>query len=114
MKTVHLAQSGIAVLLLTSSFCLAQTPAPPQNSTNPSSASSPSQREATQKPSTEAPTSSASQPSAASTPHQRETMKKPQSMAECMEAQAAHKPSLSKEDMTKACNEQMKGQKKDR
>ena len=74
----------------------------------------PSQREATQKPSTAAPETSTSQPADASTPHQREAMKKPQTMTECMDAQAAKKPAPSKDEMTKTCNEHMKMQKQTR
>ncbi len=96
-------------------LCGAQTPSPPANatnpSTNPSSASSPSQREATRSSANESPATE-SESSQASTPHQKVAVAgKTQTMKECMDAQSAKNSGMSKSDMTKACEQQMKGQK---
>ena len=97
--------------ILGAAACFAQTPSPPTSTTSPSSASSPSQRDATRSPAAESPATGGSQPSAASTPHQREAMGKPQTMKDCMDTQASTNSGMSKSDMTKACDEQMKKQK---
>lgn len=110
MKFTPITVTAALVGILGAAACFGQTPSPPDSTTSPSSASSPSQRDATQSPTTETPTS---QPSDASTPHQREAMGgKNQSMKQCMDAKAAANTSgMSAADMTKACQDQMKMQK---
>lgn len=112
MKITSISVAAALVGILGAATCFAQTPSPSESTTSPSSASSPSQRDATRSPAAETPTTSPSQPSDASTPHQREAMgAKNQTMKECMDAQVAKTPDLSKEDMTKACHDQMMMQK---
>lgn len=112
MKSTPVTVTAALIGIFAALACFAQTPSPPASTTSPSNASSPSQRDATRSPATEAPATSASQPSDASTPHQREAMGgKTQTMKECMDAQAAKNSAMSKADMTKACNDQMKMQK---
>jgi hypothetical protein len=111
MQTIRVAVGSALVGLLSSAVLVAQTPNPSQATTNPSAASSPSQRDATRSPAAEAPASSATQPSDAATPHQREAMaSSQQGMKTCMDRQAKATPEASKSDMTKACKEQMKAQ----
>ena len=113
MKLAPLKMTAIVLGLFAAATCMAQTPSPPASDSNPSAASSPSQREATRSPAAEAPATSESKPSDASTPHQHEAMAgKHQTMKECTDAQAAKNPSMSKADITKACNDQMKMQQK--
>lgn len=98
-----------AVAALGVATCFAQAPSPPASTTNPSNASSPSQRDSTRLPAAETPAESQSKPSDATTPHQRQAMaSKPHTMKECMDMQAAKNPDMSRSDMTKACNDQMK------
>ena len=91
---------------------------PQSNTTSPSSASSPHQRDAT---STNAPEASSTDntrstnPSAASTPHQQQSTKdtthmaSKQSMKDCIAKQQADNSGMSKADAKKACKVQMKG-----
>ena len=91
---------------------------PPTDTTSPSSASSPHQRDATSTKTPEAsPTDNTqgSNPSAASTPHQQQatgnktrTASK-QSMNECMGKHQAENSGMSKAEAKKACKAQMKG-----
>ena len=112
MKSAPITTSALVLGLFAAATCLAQTPSPPASNTNPSAASSPSQRDATRSPAAETPANSQSKPSDASTPHQHEAMAgKNQTMKECTDAQAAKNPSMSKADITKACDDQMKMQK---
>ena len=112
MKFTPITIAAVVVGIFGAATCFAQTPSPPASTTNPSSASSPSQRDATRTPAAETPATPQSDPSDASTPHQRMAMGgKHQTMKECMDAQAAKASGMSKADMTKACNEQMKMQK---
>ena len=98
--------------LLGSAIASAQTQAPPQSTTSPSSASTPAQRDSTRSPAAEAPPSPGTQPADASTPHQREAMAShDQTIKACMDRQARDKPGMSKSDMTKACDAQMKSHK---
>lgn len=80
--------------------------------TSPSSASSPSQRDATSSSATEAPTTTDStSPAAASTPHQQHAtrMANKQAMKDCVAKQQSDNSSLSATDAKKACKAQMKG-----
>lgn len=111
MKSTHMTLTAAVLGILAASSCFAQTATPPESATSPSSASSPSQRDATRSPAAES-SATPSQSSQTSTPHQREAMGgKTQTMKECMDAQAAKTSGMSKADMTKACDEQMKMQK---
>jgi hypothetical protein len=94
-------------------LALAQTP-PAQDSTSPSAASSPSQRQATKTESQEAPATNGTDPSAASTPHQNQAThgadkaKHEQMMKDCMAKERAKDSSMSKDDAKKNCMDQMK------
>ena len=111
MNIIRSTVSAAVIGVLGSTIAFAQTAPPPQSTTTPSSASSPSQREATRNSATETPATSGTQPSDASTAHQREAMAgHPKTMKECMDQQAAKKDGMSKADMTKACDAQMKMQ----
>jgi hypothetical protein len=92
---------------------MAQTD-PQNDTTSPSSASSPHQRDAT---STSAPEASSTDqsngtnPSSASTPHQQQAthMASKQSMKDCIAKQQSDNSGMSKADAKKACKAQMKG-----
>ena len=104
--------TAAVIAVLAATMCAAQTPSPPASTTSPSSASSPSQREATRSPAAETPASPQAAPSDASSPHQRQAMGgKAQTMKQCMDAQAAKDPAMTHGEMTKNCNQQMKMQK---
>jgi hypothetical protein len=87
---------------------------PQTDTTSPSSASSPHQRDAT---SSSAPESSSTDntsstnPSAASTPHQQQStrMASKQSMKDCIAKQQSDNQGMSKTDAKKACKAQLKG-----
>jgi hypothetical protein len=110
MKTIRFHVITAAATLLCATVGFAQTPSPSSSQTDPSAASSPSQRAATHNNSTETPTTEGSNPASASTPAQRDAMKgsKAQMMKDCMAQQSAKNPDMSKSDMTKACHDQMK------
>jgi len=86
---------------------------PQSDTTSPSAASSPHQRDATSTPTQEASPSdntSSSNPSAASSPHQQQstrTASKP-SMKECVAKQQADNQGMSAADAKKACKAQLK------
>jgi hypothetical protein len=114
MNITRFAVSAAVVGVLGSTMVFAQTANPPQSTTSPSSASSPSQRDSTRSTTdtAETPATAGAQPSDAATPHQREAMAgKTQTMKECMDERAARNDGMSKADMTKACNDQIKMQK---
>jgi hypothetical protein len=90
---------------------MAQSQTMPQD-TSPSSASSPSQREATSSSATEAPANNDStSPSAASTPHQQQSthMASKQAMKDCVAKQKQDNSGITTADAKKACKQQMKG-----
>jgi hypothetical protein len=96
---------------------LAQTD-PQTDTTSPSAASSPHQRDSTQTKSPEASSTdstSSTNPSAASSPHQQQSTKdsthmaSKQSMRDCIAKQQADNQGMSKADAKKACKAQMKG-----
>ncbi len=112
MNIIRFTVSAAVIGVLGSTVGFAQNATPPDSTTSPSSASSPSQREATRNSATETPATSGAQPADASTTHQRQAMAgHPKSMKECMDQQAARNEGASKSDMTKTCKEQMKMQK---
>jgi hypothetical protein len=93
------------------SFVMAQSQTTPTD-TSPSSASSPSQRDATSSSATESPTATDStSPSAASTPHQQQATRtaSKQAMKDCVAKQQSDNSGLSAADAKKACKAQMKG-----
>lgn len=100
------------VSMAPTALVVAQTE-PQTDTTSPSSASSPAQRDATSSKAPEAsPTdnTSSSNPSAASTPHQQQSthMASKQSMKDCIAKQQSDNQGLSKADAKKACKAQMK------
>ncbi|MEP7242685.1 MAG: hypothetical protein ABI885_03270 [Gammaproteobacteria bacterium] len=113
-------RSGALVALLSlsaASLAIAQAP-PPSDSTAPSSASSPAQRDATKSSAEEAPTTSSPDPSAASTPHQQHVTEGSTSggqgkaahermMKDCVKEQTKN-DAMSKDDAKKACSDKMK------
>jgi len=115
MKTAFL-----ICVALASSGALAQTP--PPTSTNPSSASSPHQRETTRTPAKEtatpsnpAATPTSPAPSAASSPHQQhvtegadKTKAHEKMMKDCIAKQQSTNSTMSQDAAKKACTAQMK------
>lgn len=94
------------VCMAAGGLAAAQTQTPPSqdNTSSPSS----SQRTPTEAPATGSSTSS---PASASSPHQRQAMAKGTSdkmMKDCMAKERAQNSSMSKSDAKKACKEQMK------
>jgi hypothetical protein len=107
-KTLMLAA---LISLAPAGMVMAQSQTMPQD-TSPSSASSPSQREATSSSATEAPTTNDStSPSAASTPHQQQAtrMASKQAMKDCVAKQKQDNQGITTADAKKACKQQMKG-----
>ncbi len=99
------------ISLAPAGMVMAQSQTMPQD-TSPSSASSPSQREATSSSATEAPTTNDStNPSAASTPHQQQStrMASKQAMKDCVAKQKQDNQGITAADAKKACKQQMKG-----
>jgi hypothetical protein len=105
----------ICIALASANLAFAQTPPP---STNPSSASSPHQRDTTSKQDKETPTPSKPDPAAASSPHQRQVTegaddmkgKQDKMINDCVAKQQSMDSSLSKDQAKKTCMEQMKKQ----
>jgi hypothetical protein len=95
------------------SLCLAQTP-PSSDTTSPSSASSPHQRDITKTPAAEAPAGgNGANPAAASTPHQEEVTggsktSSKQNMKDCIVREQADHTGMSAADAKKACKAQLK------
>ena len=107
-KTLMLAA---LISLAPAGMVMAQSQTMPQD-TSPSSASSPSQREATSSSATESPTTNDStSPSAASTPHQQQSthMASKQAMKDCVAKQKQDNSGITTADAKKACKQQMKG-----
>lgn len=104
MKTALL----IGLTLLSANLTLAQTP--PSSSTNPSSASSPHQRDTTSTTTTtqETPAADSANPSNASTPHQKQVTKQDKMINDCITKRQSETSSLSKNDAKKACEAEMK------
>lgn len=108
MKTALL----ICITLISANISLAQT-APP-SSTNPSSASSPHQRDTTSTTTQEAPATNGAEPSAASTPHQKQVTegtdktRHDKMINDCMTKRQSETSALSKDDAKKACEAEMK------
>jgi hypothetical protein len=109
MKTALL----ICMTFASANVAFAQTP--PADSTSPSSASSPHQRESTSTTTKETTTPSNPAPSAASSPHQQhvtegadKTKAHDKMMKDCMAKQQSTNSTMSQEAAKKACTEQMK------
>jgi hypothetical protein len=107
-----------AVLILASlasAAVIAQTPPAPTSPTTPSAASSPHQRDVTSTPATEQPTTKNPDPAAAATPHQKEVTDagktghkdKQQAMKDCMAKEQGKNSTATKDEMKKACAQQM-------
>ncbi len=98
------------ILMAPTAFVMAQSQTTPTD-TSPSSASSPSQRDATSSSATEAATTDGTSPSAASTPHQQQATRtaSKQAMKDCVAKQQSDNSGLSAADAKKACKAQMKG-----
>jgi hypothetical protein len=105
------------ISMVPTALVVAQTD-PQSDTTSPSSASSPHQRDATSTSAPEASSTdntSSTNPSAASTPHQQDATKdrthmaSKQSMKECIAKQQADNSGMSRADARKACKAQMKG-----
>jgi hypothetical protein len=91
-------------------LAVAQT-APPPSGSDPSSASSPSQRDATKSTAPESAPTSSTDPSAASTPSQHEATaggSQKQMMKDCMAKEKANNADASKDQIKKTCTAQMK------
>jgi len=101
------------ISLAPTALVLAQTD-PQSDTTSPSAASSPAQRDATRSNSPEASSTdntSGTNPSSASTPHQQQSthMASKQSMKDCIAKQQSDNQGMSKTDAKKACKAQLKG-----
>jgi hypothetical protein len=107
-KTLMLAA---LISLAPAGMVMAQSQTMPQD-TSPSSASSPSQREATSSSATESPTTNDNTiPSAASSPHQQQAthVASKQAMKDCVAKQKQDNSGITAADAKKACKQQMKG-----
>jgi len=98
--------------LASAGFAFAQTP--PADSTAPSSASSPHQRQSTSTPAKETPTPGSPEAAAASTPHQQQVTeadkaktKQDKMMKDCM-AKEQSVNSMKKDEAEKTCKDQAK------
>jgi hypothetical protein len=100
----------IALICMSPAGMVAAQTEPSQQNTSPSSASSPSQREATKSNSSEAATNDNTNPSAASSPHQQQALHtaSKQSMKHCIAKQQQENSGMSAADARKACKAQMK------
>ena len=100
----------ILIAMASATTALAQTQEPTRTTDDPAAASSPHQRDATKTPAQEAPTTSATNPTDAASPHQQQTMSKAQKeqwLKDCVKKEQAKDSSLSKDEVKKACTEQM-------
>ncbi len=105
--------AAVAALSL-GSLTLAQT-SPQTDSTSPSAASSPHQRNSTSSNTSESMTGGDTSPAAASSPHQQEAISgnengksgHKQTLKDCMAKQQASNSSMSKDDARKACQDKM-------
>lgn len=113
--------TGLIALIALGSASLASAQTPPaSNSTAPSSASSPSQRQTTSSHASEASTTNGTSPAAASSPHQQQvtsgaksggstTQEQKKMMKDCMTAAKAKNSGMSKDEMKSNCSSQVKG-----
>jgi hypothetical protein len=106
----------VATSIASITLAVAQT-SPQPDTTSPSAASSPHQRDTTQTQAPEAPSGNGANPAAASTPHQQQTtsagsqMSKAghrQAMKDCITKEQADHTGMSMADAKKACKEQFK------
>jgi hypothetical protein len=105
-KVVYAVATSVSLM----SVAFAQT-SPQPDTTSPSAASSPSQRDATSNRTPEAPAANGANPSAASSPHQQQATQKSeakQTMKGCMAREQADHTGMSKADARKSCKEQLK------
>ena len=95
----------LCVTLVAANIAFAQPPSPP--TTDPSSASSPHQRETTSSPVKETPAPS-SDTAAPSSPHQKEVTKSEKMMNDCITKRRSASPTTSKDEAKKACEAELK------
>ena len=96
-------------------LAFSQTP-PAQDTTSPSSASSPSQRAATSTPAQEAPADNSGDPASAASPHQQQATgnsmagkaKHDEMMKDCVAKEQAKDSAVTKDQAKKTCTDQMK------
>lgn len=104
---------SICILWAAANIALAQTPPP---STDPSSASSPHQRETTRAGAPETPAQSNPESTAPSTEHQKQVTKETRTaraqsdkmMKDCITKRQSASPSMSKDDAKRSCADEMK------
>jgi cytoskeletal protein RodZ len=98
------------IALGSASLVSAQTASPPDSTTSPSAASSPTQRDATSSHSAETPTTDGTNPASASSPHQQQVTgtEKQKMMKDCMAAEKAKNTGASKSEMKSTCRAQGK------
>jgi hypothetical protein len=101
----------VALIAMSPAAMVLAQSSPPAQDTSPSSASSPSQRDATQSNAQESMPNSGTSPSAASTPSQQQAVHtaSKQSMKDCIAKQQQNDSGISKDDAKKACKAQLKG-----
>jgi hypothetical protein len=102
------------ITLASAGIAFAQTP-PPSDTTAPSAASSPHQRDSTKTPAKEAATPSSPESSAASTPHQQQVTEsadkakaKDKAMKDCVAKQQSANSMMKKDAAEKACKDEAK------
>jgi hypothetical protein len=117
MNTCRTVIYSVASSIALMSIAFAQT-SPPSDSTSPSAASSPHQRDATSTRTPEAPASDGANPAAASSPHQAQATSAPanqtgksnakQTMKACIAREQADHTGVSMADAKKSCKDQLK------
>jgi hypothetical protein len=108
----HLKSALVVALGLAATCAWAQAPAPPQNTTPPSSTSSPGPRDSSSS-TAETPPANGAEPSSASSPHQRQATagskaEHDQMMKDCIAKEQANSASTTAAQAKKTCKEQMK------
>ncbi|HEY4366794.1 MAG TPA: hypothetical protein VGN07_06125 [Steroidobacteraceae bacterium] len=109
-------KSALLMLIAVASATSVIAQTPPADPTAPSAASSPHQRDSTATPAAEGPAATNPDPAAAATPHQKQVTegadksKHKQMMKDCMAKEQAKNSALSKDEVKKACMDQMKMQ----
>jgi hypothetical protein len=117
MSTYRRVIYSLAASVAVMPFAFGQSP-PPADTTSPSAASSPHQRDATSTRSPEAPTGNGTNPAAASSPHQHQATSgqahqtgkndAKQTMKACIAREQADHTGMTMADARKSCKEQLK------
>lgn len=114
MKPCRMVISSVAISFGLLTLAVAQTTSTP-DTTSPSAASSPHQRDATSNKTPEAAISNGSNPAAASSPHQAQAVNgsqaknsDKQTMKDCVARQQAAHSDMSTSDANKSCKDQLK------